>query len=328
MSKISVVIPAFNEEQCIPQLVKSIREVFANTEYNYEIIIVDDGSSDNSFEVIRSLTVHHKYLKGIKLSRNMGHQAALDCGLKHASGDAVICMDADLQHPPSLIPRMIELWEEGFDVVTTQKNTTEEYSGMYKLFAKTFYHFFNKYSHVKITPYASDFRLMSRKSLNAVLQMPEYHRFYRGLVPYVGFKTANLTFNIDKRFAGTRKYTFKQSLKLASNGIFSFSDFALKIPFYMGLITFVVILGYLTYSLFSYLFGHQHIESGWTSIVVILALSISMQLIFMGIMGIYIGKIFVEVKGRPVYFVDEIVGKPKNQEHKQKITNFSLLINQ
>lgn len=309
MKKVSVVIPAFNEEPCIPHLVQKIRETVEPLNYQYEVIIVDDGSSDNSFETIKKLAVDNPFLKGIKLSRNMGHQAALDCGLKHASGDAIICMDADLQHPPSLIPKMLELWESGWDVVTTQKLGNEEYSGMYKVFAKTFYHFFNKYSHVKLTPYASDFRLMSRKSLNAVLSMPEYHRFYRGMVPYVGFKTTNLTFNIDKRFAGKRKYNFKQSFRLASNGLFSFSDFALKIPFIIGLVLFVVILFYLMISLILFLTGHIQFVQGWTSTMVVLVLSISLQLIFMGIMGVYIGKIFVEVKGRPVFFVDETVGE-------------------
>ncbi|HEX3006756.1 MAG TPA: glycosyltransferase family 2 protein [Bacteroidales bacterium] len=316
--KISIVVPAYNESECLIQLVKKTDEVLSSLPYEYELIIVDDGSQDNSFSVIRELSQKYPFVKGIRLSRNMGHQSALDCGLKHASGDAVICMDADLQHPPSLIPKMITLWEEGYDVVTTQKIETQDYSLSYKIFAKTFYKIFNKYSHIKIVPNASDFRLMSRKSLNAVLAMPEYHRFYRGLVPYVGFKTTNLTFVVDKRFAGKRKYTFKKSLALASNGLFSFSDFALKVPFIIGLISLTIIVAYLLVILGGYLCGYEHFVRGWTSIIVILVLSISLQLIFMGIMGIYIGKIFLEVKHRPIYFIDEIAGDIQSPENYSK----------
>lgn len=312
MKKISIVVPAYNEEACIPQLVAKIDDVFDGSPYSHEIIIVDDGSADNSFQTIKKLALFSPNVKGIRLSRNMGHQAALDCGLRHATGDAIICMDADLQHPPSLIPRMISLWEKGYDVVTTQKEENEEAGGVYKLFANAFYHFFNKYSQVKITPNASDFRLMSRKSLNAVLQMPEFHRFYRGMVPYAGFRTANLTFKVDKRFAGKRKYTFRKSLKLASDGLFSFSDFALKVPFYFGVGIIIGLVIYLGVVLAMHLFGNEVFVKGWSSLFLVLVLSIGLQLVFMGIIGIYIGKIFLEVKKRPVFFIDESVGINEN----------------
>ncbi|NJK94442.1 MAG: glycosyltransferase family 2 protein [Bacteroidales bacterium] len=138
MKTISIVTPGYNEEACIPALVEKIKETMEPLGYNYELIIVDDGSKDKSFEVIKSLNQNFPFLKGIRLSRNMGHQAALDCGLKHASGDAIICMDADLQHPPSMIPEMIKLWEDGYDVVTTQKVDNEEAGGIYKAFANSF----------------------------------------------------------------------------------------------------------------------------------------------------------------------------------------------
>jgi dolichol-phosphate mannosyltransferase len=309
MKKVSIVVPAFNEEECIPKLIKEISRVFSSLNYCYEIIIIDDGSTDNSFEAIKELAAQNSSLKGIKLSRNMGHQAALDCGLRHATGDAIICMDADLQHPPTLIPRMINLWEKGFEIVTTKKEENEEASGLYRIFANAFYFFFNKYSQIKITPNASDFRLMSRKSLNAVLKMPEYYRFYRGLVPFVGFSTANLTFNVDKRFAGKRKYNFNQSLDLAFNGLLSFSDFALRIPVYLGLIAIAIIFLYLVVVLALHFIFHTGFVKGWSSLITIVTISFGLQFIFMGIMGMYIGKIFFEIKKRPVYFVDETVGK-------------------
>jgi polyisoprenyl-phosphate glycosyltransferase len=309
MKTISIVTPGYNEEACIPALVEKIKETMSPLGHKYELIIVDDGSKDNTFTVLQKLVDDYPFLKGIRLSRNMGHQAALDCGLRYATGDAVICMDADLQHPPEMIPEMIKLWESGYDIITTQKIDNEEAGGVYKAFANSFYYFFNKYSQVKLTPNASDFRLMSRKSLNALLQMPEYHKFFRGLVPYIGFKTITLPFNVQKRFAGKRKYTFKQSMRLASDGLFSFSDFALKIPFYFGAVLFVIIAIYLLISLILHFVAGMVFIQGWTSVIAILVLSISVQLIFMGVMGVYIGKIFFEVKKRPVFFVDETAGE-------------------
>jgi len=309
MKTISIVVPAYNEEACIPELVRSIHNTFKNLQFNYELIIVDDGSIDNSFEIIREQSKKFSFVKGIKLSRNMGHQAALDCGLNHAYGDAVISMDADLQHPPDLLPEMIRLWdEEGYDIVTTQKMENREAGFIYKIWAKLFYSFFNKYSQIKLTPNGSDFRLMSRKSLEAVLSMPEYHKFYRGMVHFVGFKSTTIPFNVQKRFAGKRKYNFRQSLNLASDGLVSFSDFALKIPMILGLIVFFVVILFMIISLVKLLFLGDQFEKGWTSIVVLIILSFSIQLVFMGIMGVYIGKIYFEVKRRPVFFTQEKIG--------------------
>jgi len=309
MKTISIVVPAYNEEACIPELVRSVNNTFKNLQYNFELIIVDDGSVDNSFEIIREQSKKFSFVKGIKLSRNMGHQAALDCGLNHAGGDAVISMDADLQHPPDLLPEMIRLWDiEGYDIVTTQKLENREAGFIYKIWAKLFYSFFNKYSQIKLTPNGSDFRLMSRKSLDAVLSMPEYHKFYRGMVHFVGFKSTTIPFNVQKRFAGKRKYNFKQSLNLASDGLVSFSDFALKIPMVLGLIVFFIVLLFMVISLIKLLFLGDQFEKGWTSIVVLIILSFSIQLVFMGIMGVYIGKIYFEVKRRPVFFTQEKIG--------------------
>lgn len=312
MKTVSIVIPAYNEEECIVALIENIRDIIQPLPYKFELLIVDDGSRDRTFEILREQAQKYDWVKGIKLSRNMGHQAALDCGLKHASGDAIISMDADLQHPPELLPEMIQKWEEGYEVVTTQKKENESAGFAYKLWAKFFYSFFNKFSQIKLTTNASDFRLLGRKSLDAVLSMPEYHRFYRGLVPFVGYKTYNIPFDVHKRHAGKRKYTFKQSLRLASDGLFSFSDFALKIPFYFGGILFIVMVIYLLYVLFKYVFFGEVIVQGWPSVIAILIVSISLQLIFMGIIGVYIGKIYFEVKKRPVFFTDEKVGKFEN----------------
>jgi dolichol-phosphate mannosyltransferase len=314
MKMISLVIPAYNEEESLPFLFDSLLKLFENSKYDIEIIVVDDGSKDKTFEIVQFYNLKHGFIKGIKLSRNMGHQAALDCGLQHASGDAVISMDADMQHPPDLIPKMIDLWEnEGYEVILTSKIQNEETGFFYRLISKMFYSLFNKWSEIKLTPNGSDFRLMGRKSLDAILKMPEYHKFYRGLVHFIGFKTITIKTHVDKRIAGKRSYTFRKSLKLATDGLFSFSDFALKLPFFIGIIALIIVFLYLLYVLSGiFLFNFQFVK-GWPSTITLIIMSMGLQLVFMGIIGLYIGKIFNEVKRRPQYFKEEEVGIQNNK---------------
>lgn len=314
MKMISLVIPAYNEEESLPFLFDSLLKLFENSKYSIEIIVVDDGSKDKTFEIIKLYNLKHSFIKGIKLSRNMGHQAALDCGLHHASGDAVISMDADMQHPPDLIPKMIDLWEnEGYEVILTSKIQNEETGLFYKLLSKMFYSLFNKWSEIKLTPNGSDFRLMGRKSLDAILKMPEYHKFYRGLVHFVGFRTITIKTHVEKRIAGKRSYTFRKSLKLATDGLFSFSDFALKLPFFVGIIALIIVFFYLLYVLSGiFLFNFQFVK-GWPSTITLIIMSMGLQLVFMGTIGLYIGKIFNEVKRRPQYFKEEEVGIQNNK---------------
>ena len=315
MKTISVVVPAFNEEDCIPQLAQQIESTFSKLEYNFELIIVDDGSSDRTFMVIKELISRYPFMKGIKLSRNMGHQAALDCGLNHAKGDAIICMDADLQHPPRIALDMIKYWEDGYDIVTTIKKTNTDASIIYKLYARIFYYVFNKFSQIKLTPNSSDFRLMSRRTVQALLSMPEYHKFYRGMIHFIGFKSTTIYFDVEERFAGKRKYTFGKSLNLASAGLFSFSDFALKVPFYLGTVLIIILLLHLIYNVIGLIFFDFQFERGWTSLILVNFLSLGIILIFLGTIGLYIGKIFFEVKRRPIYFTEEYAGDFNKEEH-------------
>ena len=315
MKTISIVIPAYNEEESLPFLLDSLITLFEKKEYILEIIVIDDGSKDNTIDIVRNYHKVNSFIKGIKLSRNMGHQAALDCGLRHAIGDAVISMDADMQHPPEMIPKMLDLWEnEGFEVVLTSKMENRDAGVFYKIWSKTFYSFFNKWSEIKLTPNGSDFRLMGRKSLDSILRMPEYHKFYRGLVHFVGFKTVTIPSHVDKRIACTRSYTFRKSLRLASDGLFSFSDFALRLPFFFGLILLCIVILYLTYVFIGiFAFNYQFVKV-WPSTITLIILSMGLQLIFMGIIGLYVSKIFNEVKNRPLYFKDEEVGISKPGE--------------
>jgi len=309
MKMISLVIPAYNEEESLPFLLDSLLKLFENIKYSLEIIVVDDGSIDKTFDILRLYNQKYSYIKGIRLSRNMGHQAALDCGLRHALGDAVISMDADMQHPPDLIIEMINLWEnEGYEIVLTSKTEDGESGFIYRLWSSTFYSVFNKWSEIKLTPNGSDFRLMGRKSLEAILKMPEYHKFYRGLVHFVGFKTVTIPTNVHKRIAGKRSYTFRKSLKLASDGLFSFSDFALKLPFFFGVISLIIVVLYLLYVIFGiFLFNSQFVK-GWPSTITLIIMSMGLQLVFMGTIGLYISKIFNEVKRRPQYFKEDEIG--------------------
>jgi len=313
MKMISIVIPAYNEEESLPFLLDSLLKLFEKKEYILEIIVIDDGSKDKTFDVVRSYNSANSFIKGIKLSRNMGHQAALDCGLRHSNGDAVISMDADMQHPPELIPQMLYLWEDGgYEVVLTSKIENRDSGFFYRIWSKTFYSVFNKWSEIKLTPNGSDFRLMGRKSLDAILKMPEYHKFYRGLVHFVGFKTITIPSHVDKRIAGTRSYTFRKSLRLASDGLFSFSDFALKLPFFVGVVSLIIVILYLVYVLAGmFIFKFQFVK-GWPSTITLIVMSMGLQLVFMGTIGLYIGKIFNEVKRRPQYFKDEELGINKS----------------
>jgi glycosyltransferase involved in cell wall biosynthesis len=315
MKSISIVVPAYNEEACLPLLIDELSGILKEMPYRYELIIVDDGSSDNTFGIVREYSGKLPFVKGISLSRNMGHQSALDCGLNHARGDAVISMDADLQHPPALIPELIRKWEEGYDIVSTSKTPHENVPFLYSFFSRIFYRIFNRFSQIKLTPDGSDFRLLSRRSLKAVLSMKEYHKFYRGMVQFVGFRSTAIEFQVQKRAAGNRKYTFRKSLRLASDGLVSFSEFGLKIPFFLGIIVIAFITGYLLYNLAGFLFFDFTFERGWTSIMVMIILSMGLQFLFIGMLGLYIGKIFIETKKRPVYFTQETVGdfeKPLN----------------
>jgi polyisoprenyl-phosphate glycosyltransferase len=313
MKMISIVIPAYNEEESLPYIINSLISILQPKDYMFEIIIVDDGSQDKTFEVIKEYNQKFYFVKGIKLSRNMGHQAALDCGLHHSSGDVIISMDADMQHPPELILEMLDLWEhKGYEIVLTSKMENEESGKIYKIWARFFYFIFNKFSQIKLTPNGSDFRLMGRKSLDAILRMPEYHKFYRGMVHFVGFNTITIQFKVNKRIAGKRGYSFMKSVKLAFDGLSSFSNFALKIPLLLGVISLIIVIGYIIYNVIGLFFFNFQFEKGWTSLISILIISLGLQLFFLGTIGVYIGNIYNEVKRRPLYFTDEKVGELKS----------------
>lgn len=306
--KLSIVIPVHNEEKCLPKLLSELEQHVPTLTPDYEIIFVDDASSDNTFTAVRELAQTNSHIKSLSLSRNMGHQAALACGLEAAIGDAVITMDGDLQHPPAVIPELVAKWRDGYDVVNTSRRESEDSGLADGMFSKLFYLIFNNTSRYKLTPAGADFRLLDRKCVDALAAMTEHFKFFRGMVSYIGFSQTTVTFDCPPRFAGTRSYTFVKSLRLASDGLLSFSTVGLVAPLFIGGLIVAVAIGYFAVSTVLILTGVTRLEHGWASIVALIFLSIGLQFTFLGMFGLYIGKIFIEVKRRPAYFVRETVG--------------------
>lgn len=308
-ARVSLVIPLYNEEECVRELIKEIGVVMDGIGcVGHEIVLVDDCSRDRTFETIEEMAVGNPTIKCLGLSRNVGHQNALSCGIEAASGDIVITLDGDLQHPPSLFPEMIRLWENGVDVVNTIRRNSSASGFAEKIFSKWFYRIFNRVAEVNLVPGSADFRLLDRQCVNALNSMDEHFKFFRGQVPYIGFNQVELPFECPPRFAGQRSYTLRQSFRLASNGIFSFSTFGLKLPFFFGAGIVGLVLAYFLVAGILFLTGNAEFAPGWLSLAALMLLSLGVQLFFLGMFGLYLGKVFLEVKSRPQYFVQKRVG--------------------
>ncbi len=307
---ISIVIPAFNEETIIEvfykNLLNSIEKILSL--YEWEFIFVDDGSTDNTRYVLRELRRKDNRVKWISLSRNFGHQSALTAGLKYTSGDAVVTIDCDLQHPASLIPEMINRWDEGFDLVITIREDGQS-SGFLKRFTSNlFYRIINTMSNTQIEHATADFRLMSRKAVNAFLQFGEFHRFIRGMVAWMGFKTCTLHYKSEIRKSGKSKYTLKKMINLALDGLTSFSIVPLRISTILGILIFFGAIGYAIYAIAIWFTKPETLQIGWTSLMVTVNLLCGAILLFIGLIGEYIGRIYEQVKMRPIYLIDEKEG--------------------
>lgn len=300
---ISVVVPAYNEEENLPVLVHRLMTVLEPYE-SYEILIVDDGSSDQTRHVLRQLSRAYPVVRFLSFSRNFGHQMALRAGYDHARGDAVICLDADLQHPPELIPTLIDKWQEGYDVVYTVRQPDPTLSWFKRTSSRKFYSMLRNVSGLDIEDGAADFRLLDRKVINTLKQFKENDLFLRGAISWVGFRQCRILYQPAARYAGRSKYSLRKMMQLAAMGITSFSTK----PLYMS-----VLLGF-GMSLFALLFGAEATYeyfftdatvSGWTTLVVLSVLIGGVQFIMIGIIGVYLGKTFVEVKNRPAYIIGD-----------------------
>ncbi len=303
---VSLVIPMYYEEKVVEECYTRVKNNLEKLEnYDYEIIFVNDGSTDKTLELLEEIAQKDQHIKVISFSRNFGHQAAVTAGLQYVTGNAIIIMDADLQDPPELIPDMLKLWEEGNEVIYGKRKSRDGESA-FKLFtAKMFYKTLNALSDVEIPKDTGDFRLVDRKVVDTINTLPEHNKFLRGLFSWVGYKQAPFEYERKERFAGETKYPLKKMLKLASDGIISFSTKPLKLVGALGIISIIISIVLLIYALISYIFKLNNLSAGWTSIIVAITFFSGIQLMSIWIIAEYVGRIYDETKQRPQYIVDK-----------------------
>ena len=312
MKKISVVIPMYYEEEVADCCYERVSDVLQKIEdYDYEIIFVNDGSKDKTLELLRNMAEKDEHVKVVSFSRNFGHQAAVTAGLKFVTGDAIVIMDADLQDPPELIPEMIKLWEDGSEVIYGKRKTRPGESVFKLLTAKMFYDFLNSMSEVDIPKNTGDFRLVDRKVVDVVNSLPEHNKFLRGLFSWVGFEQKEFLYDRQKREFGETKYPLKKMIKLAKDGIISFSSKPLKLVGGVGVLSILLSFCILLYSICSFIFKWNNLTAGWTSIMVSITFFAGVQLFALRIMSEYVSRIYDESKGRPEYIIKEKINIEK-----------------
>jgi polyisoprenyl-phosphate glycosyltransferase len=307
-SSLSVVVPCYNEEEVLPELKRRLTAVFAPLGIPYELLLVDDGSKDRSWEIMCQYQAEDPRFKVIRLSRNHGHQLALTCGLDQAKGEAVMIMDGDLQDPPELIHEMLAKWREGYDVAYGRRNQRHGEGLLKRGFAFLFYRTFKKLTGFELPSDTGDFRLMDRRAVDAFNSLREKHRFIRGMVSWVGYHQTPVYYDRPNRFAGVTKYPFKKSLFLAIDAITSFSYAPLRLASYLGVLFSALAFVYILIVLGLKIAGQN--LPGYTSIMGAVLLLGGVQLIVLGIMGEYVGRIFEQGQHRPLYQIDQIKGEP------------------
>lgn len=313
--KVSLVIPMYYEEEVVNECYEKVSNVLKGLEdtYDYEIIFVNDGSKDKTLEILEEIAKKDEKAKIVSFSRNFGHQAAVTAGLKEVTGDAIVIIDADLQDPPELIPEMLKLWEQGNEVIYGKRKTRKGESAFKLLTAKMFYKTLNALSDVEIPKDTGDFRLVDRKVVDVINSLPEHNKFLRGLFSWVGFKQKAYEYERQERFAGKTKYPLKKMLKLASDGIISFSSKPIKLVGALGIISIVISIIILIYALISYIFQLNNLSAGWTSIMVAITFFAGVQLLSLWVISEYIGRIYDEAKGRPQFIIDKKININKEK---------------
>jgi dolichol-phosphate mannosyltransferase len=303
--EISIVIPTYCEEGNIVELYEQLQSELTKSEiHSFEIIYVNDGSIDNSLEKIKELAIRDERVKYIHFSRNFGHQNALRAGLDFAKGEAVISMDADLQHPPELIPTLIDFWRAGNKVVYTKRKDKNDLSFFKKLTSKMFYKLVNYLSETKLEEGTADFRLLDRSVVEALKNFNENNLFYRGIIPGLGFRQHGIDYIPNVRFSGNTKYTFSKMVRFALTGITSSSAKPLYFSIYLGAFLALCSFFYALYAIYVSLFTTEAV-AGWTSTIASILFIGGIQLMMLGIVGIYLGKLFSESKKRPNYIIEE-----------------------
>ena len=303
---LSLVLPIFNEEEVLPELHRRLQEFLVELRLDAEVVFVDDGSRDRSMDLLRAFAAGDPRYRILSFARNFGHQAAITAGVDHARGEAVVVMDADLQDPPEVVLEMVARWRAGFDVVYGRRRSREGETWFKLLTARAFYRIFGAMIPIEIPLDTGDFRLMSRRVVVALRALRETHRFVRGLVAWVGFKQTALLYDRPGRLAGTTKYPISKMVRFSLDGITSFSVLPLRISLYLGLSMSVASVGITVWAVLAK-FAFQRVVPGWTAIVVLVALVASAQFLMIGILGEYVGRIYEEVKRRPLYIVRDSV---------------------
>ncbi len=304
----SLVIPVYNEEQTLAETCRRVTAVLDTLPEESEIILVDDGSRDGSLSLIRSLHESDHRIRYASLSRNFGHQIAVTAGLNFATGDAVIVLDADLQDPPELIPTLIAKWREGYEVVYAQRTARQREGAAKRMFAYLFYRVLRLLTNEEIPTDTGDFCLMDRKVVDVLNSLPERGRYLRGLRAWVGFRQAAVPFERESRYAGDVKYTFRKSLSLAVTGIISFSRVPLRLATYLGFLVAGFALVMVGLVVYWRIFYPTAPLIGYTIITAAIFFLAAVQLLCLGIVGEYLGRVYDEVKGRPIFTIKEIAG--------------------
>jgi polyisoprenyl-phosphate glycosyltransferase len=315
--KFAIIAPIFNETGCISELYAQITRVMDSLKEPWEFLMVDDGSTDGSTQMIRDLAEKDARVKPVIFSRNFGHQIAVTAGLDYSLGDAVVIIDADLQDPPEVILELIAKWREGFQVVYAVRTEREGETWFKRTTASAFYRLIFRITDIKIPLDTGDFRLMDRKVVDALKKMGERHRFLRGMSSWVGFRQVGVPYKRAARFSGETKYPFRKMVKLALNAITSFSYFPLQLAMYVGFIAAGIAIVAIPFVLVARFAGHSAFLGQASTLMAVLFLG-GVQLICIGILGEYIGRIYDEVKGRPLYIVSEAPGDVENNSNRRK----------
>jgi len=308
--RLSLVLPVFNEEETLPELQRRLDAFLADVGVTWEVVLVDDGSKDRSLELLRAMAAREPRYRVLSFGRNFGHQIAISAGLDVAEGDAVVVMDADLQDPPEVVRDMLVKFDEGFDVVYGIRTKRHGETLFKKITAAAYYRLLRGLLGFDIPLDAGDFRLMSRPVVITLRSLRERHRFVRGMVAWIGFKQTRVFYERPARFAGETKYPLRKMIRFAVDGITSFSIIPVRLATYLGAFTGVLAVLIGLWAMVQKLRGAPTVE-GWTTIMMLIALSSSAQLLVMGVLGEYVGRIYEEVKRRPLYTVSERINLPR-----------------
>lgn len=319
---ISAVVPCYNEEESLPILHERLTKVLSKCSDRYEIILANDGSRDGTLRLIRELVLRDPHVRGVDLSRNFGHQVCLTAGLDHARGEAILMLDADLQDPPELLPRMIAKWRQGADVVYAVRRKRKGESLFKRATAAAFYRLLKFFTKIEIPIDTGDFRLIDRRALDSVLALRESNRFLRGLFSWVGFHQEPVHYVRQKRYAGTTKYPLHKMIRFAMDGLTTFSSAPLRLAMWIGLGSAGIAFLYSLRVLYSGVWGGG--VPGWASTTISVLFLGGVQLFTIGLLGEYIGRIFDEVKRRPLYLVREIIENHAVAKQEKVITTYQV----